>query len=494
MSDLDKANVVRGGLLSPALGIALSVAVATGGLFSPENAAYWLICAIALGGVFLILAGDGGEPVLLTIAGLFWVEVASDILSADLSGNPLERLPGGAYRPYVVSISLVALLVMSLGMRLGLGRPRRGDANPMIRVRFDRALLLYAATVPISGVATYLGSLVPSLSQPLLAFGKLKLVALYILASCILRDGRGLHWLVCVLIGEIVIGLGGFISSYQPAVITVLVAVASSQGFRPGAGRILAMVAGAALLVWVSLLWTAMKPEYRAWASGGSRQQIVTRSVSERIAWMSDWLLSDKLDVGEAFAQLVGRLGYTTFYALAAQRAEQGQIQQAPQRWSSAIIRVVTPRAFFDKEAINDTAVTTMLTGVRFSRSASVSIGYVAEAHIDFGFPLMLLPIFLLGLMLGLTARYFLGRKVPPEVGQAFAIGALVFTFEYGANIDKQFGGFAVGFIALALVLRFAGPPLTRWLEGGALPGPRAPRPAWHQLPGMSGGAPPAGA
>jgi hypothetical protein len=355
--------------------------------------------------------------------------------------------------------------------------PSDPETRPDVEISFSRALIFYAATAPISGVAIYLSSLVPSLSQPLLAFGKLKLVALFVLTSCIFRSGRGFGWLVALLVGEVVFGVSGFISSYQPAILTMLVAAASAHSRRPRAGQILAMVAGAAFLVWVSLLWTAMKPEYRAWVSGGSNQQVVTRSLGERLEWMSNWLASDRLDTGDAFAKLVGRLGYTTFYALAAQRQEEGQIQQAPERWKSAIVRALTPRALFDKETIDDTAITTALTGLRFSRNASVSIGYVAEAHVDFGFPAMLLPIFLLGLTLGLAARYFLSRDIAPKLGQAFMVGSLVFTFEYGANIDKQFGGFAVGFIALALALKFGGVPLAAWLGGGALPARSRERP-----------------
>ena len=43
----------------------------------------------------------------------------------------------------------------------------------------------------------------------------------------------------------------------------------------------------------------------------------------------------------------------------------------------------------------------------------SISVGYMAENFVDFGFPGMLGGLFVIGLMYGLVIRYFMALKVP---------------------------------------------------------------------------------
>jgi len=83
---------------------------------------------------------------------------------------------------------------------------------------------------------------------------------------------------------------------------------------------------------------------------------------------------------------------------------------------------------------------------------------------VDFGFPVMMVPILLIGVMIGAQARYFMTRDAPLIVRRAFCAGCLFSTFGYQMNIDKALGGNLVGFIAMVVTLKFGYPLIATWL------------------------------
>ena len=127
------------------------------------------------------------------------------------------------------------------------------------------------------------------------------------------------------------------------------------------------------------------------------------------------------------------------------------------------------PRFLFpDKPVLDDTKITAELTGIQFSANVSVSIGFIAQAHSDFGFPLMYLPLALVGLALGAVGAYFQSQNAPGIVRDGFMTAALVYKFTYEANIDKAVGGFMISTLILLAVYWFAYPRFERWASNGS--------------------------
>jgi hypothetical protein len=82
---------------------------------------------------------------------------------------------------------------------------------------------------------------------------------------------------------------------------------------------------------------------------------------------------------------------------------------------SSALTHIVTPRVFFpDKpELMSDSEKVRKYSNMRVAgreSNTSIAFGYSAEAYIDFGIPLMFLPVFCFGVFLG--AMYALFRSI----------------------------------------------------------------------------------
>ena len=442
-------------------------------LFS-VNALLWIACALSLPLVVWLMDPQKSYPVLLWIVGMYWIQIAADVLGADINGVVFDKGALGSYQVEAVAISLLAMFALAAGMRVGVWWPfktKRGTAQQSARNSFvislNKAAIGYLIAAVIAGVLAAIANMVPAIRQPLLGFVLLKYVFLYLLAAATFELGRNYQWLVLAIIFETVIGVTGFIASYHAAFIIVLIAAAAHARHRISLRSVLALGIGVATLVWISIVWTAIKPDYRFWANGGTNEQIVVRPLSERIYWISDRVMSGHIDYAVGAQNLVKRIGYTDFYAMTLARLDQELVPTDLNLWWSAVLHVVRPRVLFpDKQELDDTTTTSLLTGETFGSDTSVSVGYVAEAHADFGFPGLLVPIFVVGLMLGAIAKYFMTRPMPLVIREAFTTGCLFLSFSYAHNIDKELGGFITGFLALYLAQRYGYPLISKWLSG----------------------------
>jgi hypothetical protein len=454
------------------------------GAVASENPLLWLTCALTLPVGYWVMGGGRSYPILLCILGLYWLQVFADVLGANLRGAVIGEGMSGPYELDAVELSLGALLVMALGMRFGVmsysqaGRnrvPSVAASSKLEGIRLSRVVVAYFVAVFFVVILAQVANALPALRQPILGFALLKYVCLYLLAIKVFESRGGYHWLAIALLFEVITGLTGYIASYQRSILVLLIAGLSQSRFRKELTlqRILIFVGATAVLLWTSIVWTAVKSEYRDWGNSGTGSQIIDRPFSERVQWLANRLAAGNIDYKNGFEQLVLRVGYTSYYAQTLARLDAGLVPSDLHLWSSAILHVVTPRALFsEKAALSDSAITTLLTNNEFDVNTSASVGWVAEAQVDYGFPGMFLPILLVGIMLGAAIKYFMTRTVPRGVCEAFATSCLVLTFRYEANVDNALGGFLTGFIALALVLRFGYPRIARWLSGRRVRGP----------------------
>lgn len=437
--------------------------------FFSYNTELWFATFGALLVSVWLLGGKRTQPVLLWMIGISWLEVSADLLAADLSGSQLSDMPLSMFRVQAAIGMLCALMVLALGMRVGLRLVRRrASAKPLPAdpgINLSRAVMAFFASLILIDMLYLVAGFVPVIRQPVIAFAALKFACIYLVASIVFQKGRGYPSLLLVLFTETALGLTGFFGTYKEAFFIVLIALATSGRRLPP--RIWSFgVPTVALVVWLSLFWTAVKPEYRAWVSGNTGTQTVARPLEDRIIWIGDKFLFDQIDYPNAAISLLRRVAYVYPYAAVLSYASENYVSNL-QTFRMAVEHVLMPRLFFPgKAALNDSATTTALTGWQFVDNTSVSVGYIAEAHHDFGVPWMFLPIMGIGMMLGAAARYFLTRKAPTVITQAFAVSLLFSAFPLGMDIDKALGGFLTQFIALSLTLKFGYPKLARWLAG----------------------------
>jgi len=297
-----------------------------------------------------------------------------------------------------------------------------------------------------------IGQIAPGLSQPAYVFGLLKFALIYMLAARVFATGRDTLLLVLVIVVEILTGSIGGWASYKEGFFVVMIALATTSR-RFSFQQVGLAVAGFGAMLYLSLGWTAVKKEFRS--------NIVGSDAGTSLAWLADKYFSGELDFVAAAVDLLDRIGYNKFYAMII-NANTDSLQGI---YNRALLHILTPRALFpDKAVLDDSAQTAQALGWSIDDNTSIGLGYIAQAHIDFGFPGLLLPMVALGAIVGAIYAYFLTRPAPPLIREAFAVACLFNALAFAGNIDKQLGGLIWALLVLAFALRYSGAILDRWL------------------------------
>ena len=471
---MDQASLALGkksqsgrGFLSPKR-LLIAGAIVLGFLLGSANVAMWAACFVALPVAIWFVGGTRAYPILAWLVAMFWLQIIADLISSDLVGVPLGQGWIGQFREEAILLSLGALLALALGMRNGRswGERQMGTAE-QVRVprsyggdrgiNLNRAVICYFISLGLAQAADLLAQLIPSIAQAFIAITLMKYVCIYLVAVRTFDSGRNRHWLILIALFEIVSGTISFFSSYKESVFVILIALASRKKGISAIHYILGMVT-VALVVWMSVVWTSIKNEYRV--------TMFMMTTEQKIEWISQRYLSNSnIDYAAAFLKLSQRVGYTTYFAQILGREQTGSLPRNFDFYENAVEHILTPRVLFpDKPVLNDSKSTMALLGIYINERTSIGVGWVSQAYVDFGFPGMLAPIWLIGVMIGFAMQYFMTRKAPLEVRHAFATATLFLSFEFAANIDKSLGGFVTDLLAMGFILKFAYPVIARWL------------------------------
>lgn len=420
----------------------------------------WATSIIAFVAALAALGWHQAPPVLAWLITINMLTVWADIGQIELNDMGWTVVGAVANLPDAIVRSSCAIAFVAIGMRCGLllGRQmfayRRDptqDQAANAPYSAKRILLAYVAFLPISILVGAIGQAVPGLSQPAYVFGLLKFALIYLLAARVFETGRDMLLLVLVIFVEILTGSIGGWASYKEGFFVVMIALATTSR-RFSLQQIGLAVSGVAAMLYLSLGWTAVKKEFRS--------NIVGSDAWTSLTWLFDKYFGGDLDFVAAAVDLLDRVGYNKFYAMIINANTEG-LQGIYYR---ALVHILTPRALFpDKAALDDSAQTAQALGWSIMDDTSIGLGYIAQAHIDFGFPGLLAPMILLGAVFGAIYTYFLTRPAPPLIREAFAVACLFNGLAFAGNIDKQLGGLIWAFLVLASTLRFGGAILGRW-------------------------------
>jgi hypothetical protein len=438
--------------------------------------------ALAIGAVIVLLIGSvllwrpRESPILLFIFGYQWLQISAAIFYAGWLGKSVDEFsPFHGDMQMAAILSLVGLLMLGCGMRLGAGPVRPKDAE-MARLTARRHptkdwFRLYLVAWFIGALSQSMAWVVPGLSQPLLAVAGLKWAFFLMLTYAAFSAWEGVRtfWLMAFAL-ELVLSLGGYFSDFKTVFFFTIFALVAAE-VRFNARAYVGMAALAALLLTMGVVWTAIKPEYRKFVSGGQAAQVVTVDFNDRIGKLAELVANlDGATMSEGVDGLIRRLAYLDYFAVVINYVPSVVPHEDGTIWLDAIVRPFTPRIFFgEKSVIDDSIRTAKYTGLFISgveAGTSISIGYMGESYIDFGAFGMMAALAAFGYFLGRIYRYMLTSPGSCGLlGMGLASAIIQVAAFYEQSITKTFGGLIVMLLVVWLLIKIVIPNYASWVR-----------------------------
>lgn len=429
---------------------------------NPLLTLYSIIVAVVLP---LLLWRQGEPPVLLFCCAIQWLQTTTVLHYANFAGADLVAAFGGDELQRAVALGLTGLIVLAGGIRLGMGqrKPQIADRAEAETLQCSAPLAfgMYFVSLVASAALRIVADRIAQLTQPLLAIATMKWIFLFILCFTVLQSRRGHFYLWLAVLIEFFVGLLGYFSTFKNVFFLLIVVMLASRNIW-NLKRIILGVAVCLVLIITSIMWSAIKQDYRDFLNQGSQAQETVVPVSARVEKLQD-LVTGLTDEGffRGVDALIARVGYVTYFALTIGTVPDHIPYERGQLWIGAVKHVLMPRLFFPgKPVIDDSARTSYYTGVMVAgedQGASISMGYMAESYVDFGPVGMFLPIGLLGMFYGFIYRWLVFRSRFKMFGFASATAILLFSaYNFETSNVKIIGGvltcllIGIGFLIVA--------------------------------------------
>jgi hypothetical protein len=426
----------------------------------------WLTLACGLGLALMIglLWRLDEPPVLLLPAGMQIVQVVTPLFCANLLGVSVQDVSlhiGDVTN--ATWLGLVAVMSLVVGLwcgQLGARESAASTGKQEIVWPPRTAFIFCLATIALAATFEMASAVSGGLRQPLLAAGGIQWVGVFVLTSIAVTQRRGYSYLLIVICLEVIKGFAGYFADFKSVFLVVVVAMFAG-GAKLSWERIFAAATATAVLLALSVWWSAIKTEYRDYISRGSIQQVVAIPFADRISFLLEKLSQvDGETMSSGFDRAARRIGYVDYLAATMRHVPSHMPYQDGAQIGATIMHVLQPRLLFpDKPPLqSDTEVLQKYTGLRYGKSSSastsVSMGYVAELYVDFGPLGAIVGTFTMGLFAGRALRFVsLSPSLPVFVNYGLAVMLAMTLTSFEESLIKIVGGF-ITTLCVVLVLR----------------------------------------
>jgi hypothetical protein len=387
------------------------------------------------------LTSTGDHVYALPLALCFqWTQSSLGIFYRGLTGREVPAISGSDYRPMVL-LALGCCLALAAGIKVGLLTRKPPDPNvprPGYAFGFGLLVTAYVASIFVEGSLLQIAPYYTSFRQILTTLDTARLGILFLLLRrlCSPRPRWGL--IATVVAIEVVLGITGFFAGFREPL--VLAALAILEVFNPkNRQHWVAVTVAAVSAVLLGLVWMGIRGQYRREYSeldqfGQSRSVRINR-VRDLVG---GFLNADPADMWATADSLVERLWAIYYPALALERVPKYLPHTNGTITGAALTHIVTPRIFFPgkPELPSDSDSVRKYANVHVAgreSDTSIAFGYSIESYIDFGVPLMFLPVFAFGIFVGAAYAFFRSVIWHRELFVAFATVAFwlsVYLFE----------------------------------------------------------------
>jgi len=399
----------------PGLVIALGLASAVVWFLADDwipAVALWILWA----GWRYLPTGEG--PPVLPMAYTFqWMQITVGLYYYAFTGNRLSAMVFSDYRSMVL-IGLGCLVALLLGLKLGVTLVRRQPG--VVRASSEAftwpvLVACYAVAIALIGTIQELAWDVPVLTQGILALTYGRFALLFLIFHRLSQPRIRFGWIAVLLAGEIVLGFTGFFAGFREPMMIAAIALTGAFDRREVKHWVVLGAVGVAMLA-TGVWWMGIRTEYR----GGFDDEMFAASREarlERVAELSsEWWKRSPSEIVSDIDMFVDRLWTVYYPALALDLVPDVLPHENGALLWKAVLHVLTPRLLFpDKPPLeSDSEMVRKYAGIWVGgqdENTSIAFGYAGESYIDFGVPLMFLPVLAYGLLMG-TAYQWLFRLI----------------------------------------------------------------------------------
>lgn len=464
--------------------VAVVVLTFFGALSSPEP---WMVflSGVCLIGLILILWRGDEPPILLFPVALQWSEVAIVPISTVWLGKTMQEL--SLYESQLdgaATYGFLGLTAMAIGIRLGAGNETKSAENFSERIEkaartlpFAKIIFVAMTLIGAGYSLAFLSAVAGPLREPLGQASSIKYVGLFMLTYCCLIRNQGYGILLSVVSFEIIFGMTGFFAAFKDSVLTFFVAALFARP-RIRLSDVLVISFFAGLIIFIGIFWSAVKPEYRAFVNKGTGAQVVVVPLADRLEFLGDAVMSlDGTKISDGFERLVNRHGYIDYLALVLTNVPRVMPHEKGALTVAVFRHISVPRFLWPGKPVlpNDTEVMSKYTGLPmvWGDETSISIGYLGEMYVDFGYFGGIAAAGVMGIAFGFAYRFLRSQRNTSAIllaGLAMMMSLKIGAF--GTAYVKTAGAFVLAAVIVAILAKFVFPHLLRGEQTVAKRGP----------------------
>ena len=297
--------------------------------------------------------------------------------------------------------------------------------------------------------------------QLVLPFSGSKVVGLFILGYWCFINETGYRFLLVVMAFEIAIGITGFFADFRaPVLALAIAALAARASFRWSSIMIVSLIG--ALIFSLAVFWSDIKKDYRDFANGGAGGQGVVQPLDARLDYIYNAAANfDSKQFAVGVDNLIKRHSYIEFLAATLSYVPRLVPHTDGAQIGNAVANMLMPRMFFpDKAPLpNDTEITQQYTGLNVvgtgDQMTSISIGWLGELYIDFGYIGALIATTLLGAAAGFGYSVLKNyKRLPLLVNYGICVMFALMLSEFGTALIKSVDGAVLTFGAAIVTQR----------------------------------------
>ncbi|HEY4786115.1 MAG TPA: hypothetical protein VIH57_08695 [Bacteroidales bacterium] len=361
-----------------------------------------------------------------------------------------------------VILSLYGLLFFTLGLHIGIKKLKliTPIPNQNLNISIKNLLIIYIVYyLVINLLGKYIWAF-PGLSQILLVFINFRWGLFFVLYYLCFKRNKYIILINLLLVFDIIQSSASFFASsfLNVLLVAIMCVLALNKRFN-----LQTQIIGGILILFTintAIIWSAVKTDYRNFVSQGYTTQNVVVSKNEARNYLFNLIQNiDKNQYKKGIEITINRIGYIGYFSQTLAYVPYNVDFQYGKIYLNAVKFFLMPRLIFpNKPSIDDSEHVREFTGLFVSgreSATSISLGYMADAYIDFGPILMIIPIFLLGLCFGLSYTYFY-NNAPSTIWRWIYTVPYIFMINInGMNANKAVGVLIINFVVLWIFNKF---------------------------------------